>query len=83
MSLAKLIYARAKASAERMKASSLISFVKGKQPSFAGENNGMPYLTIEAIENGTNSSFSSDGVRCGENDVLMVMDGAASGNCYF
>lgn len=53
MSLARLIYARAKVSAEHKKASSLISFTKGKQPSFADENDGMPYLTIGAIENGT------------------------------
>ncbi len=83
MSLARLIYARAKASAERTKASSLISFAKGKQPSFVDQNDGIPYLTIEAIENGTNPFFSSDGVSCEENDVLMVMDGAASGHCYF
>lgn len=83
MSLARLIYARAKVSAEHKKASSLIGFTKGKQPSFADENDGMPYLTIEAIENGTNPAFSSDGISCEENDVLMVMDGAASGHCYF
>ena len=81
MALARLIYKQSKEVSTRVKASTIISFIKGKQPHFT--DNGLTYLTIDTLEGNGEMTFSDSGVKCTEKDILMVMDGAASGRCYF
>lgn len=59
-----------------------IKFVKGKQPKFAPKEDGLPYLVIDDLASNIYTQFSSEGLACDENDVLMVMDGASSGKVF-
>ena len=59
-----------------------LKFIKGKQPKFVSKEDGKPYLIIEDLVSNSHTQFSSDGIVCDENDVLMVMDGASSGKVF-
>lgn len=60
-----------------------IEFIKGKQASFDScESNSKPYLTIDALCSGDISQTATSGIKCSENDLLMVMDGASSGKVF-
>lgn len=39
-------------------------------------------MIIEDLVSNIHTQFSSDGIVCDENDVLMVMDGASSGKVF-
>lgn len=58
-----------------------ISFAKGKKPELLDEKEALPYLSIDALT-GQEPVRSSSGVLCGEDDILMVMDGASSGKVF-
>lgn len=58
-----------------------IRFVKGKKPVLPNGNDSLPYLSIDALT-GQEPVCSSSGLLCGEDDVLMVMDGASSGKVF-
>ncbi len=83
MDFSRLIYSQAKAISPMKSAGEFISFTKGKQADFVNQPTGEPYLTIDVLEGSQEVSYSASGVECGEGDILMVMDGAASGRCYF
>lgn len=59
-----------------------LKFIKGKQPKFASKEDGEPYLIIDDLASNIHTQFSSEGLVCDENDVLMVMDGASSGKVF-
>ena len=59
-----------------------LKFIKGKQPKFASKEDGLPYLVIDDLASNIYTHFSSEGLACDENDVLMVMDGASSGKVF-
>lgn len=59
-----------------------LKFIKGKQPKFASKEDGEPYLIIDDLASNIHTQFSSKGLVCDENDVLMVMDGASSGKVF-
>ena len=59
-----------------------LKFIKGKQPKFASKDDGLPYLIIDDLASNIYTRFSSEGLVCDENDVLMVMDGASSGKVF-
>lgn len=59
-----------------------LKFVKGKQPKFVSKEDGLPYLVIDDLVSNNYTQFSSEGLACDENDVLMVMDGASSGKVF-
>ncbi len=42
----------------------------------------MPYLIIDDLVSGNSTQYSSEGILCNEDDVLMVMDGASSGKVF-
>ncbi|MFA6874104.1 MAG: hypothetical protein WCR16_00600 [Bacilli bacterium] len=60
----------------------LISFVKGKKPELYSMQDGLLYLTIDSLTGNTDTIYSSSGIRCSSDDVLMVMDGASSGKVF-
>ena len=60
----------------------LISFVKGKKPELCSMQDGLLYLTIDSLTGNTDTIYSSSGIRCSSDDVLMVMDGASSGKVF-
>ena len=59
-----------------------LKFIKGKQPKFVSKEEGLPYLVIDDLASNIYTQFSSEGLACDENDVLMVMDGASSGKVF-
>lgn len=59
-----------------------LKFIKGKQPKFVLKEDGKPYLVIDDLASNIHTQFSSEGLVCDENDVLMVMDGASSGKVF-
>ena len=59
-----------------------LKFIKGKQPKFVSKEDGIPYLIIDDLASNIYTQFSSEGLVCDENDVLMVMDGASSGKVF-
>lgn len=59
-----------------------LKFIKGKQPKFVSKEDGLPYLVIDDLASNIYTQFSSEGLACDENDVLMVMDGASSGKVF-
>ena len=59
-----------------------LKFIKGKQPKFASKEDGEPYLIIDDLASNIHTQFSSEGLVCDVNDVLMVMDGASSGKVF-
>lgn len=59
-----------------------LKFIKGKQPKFVSKEDGLPYLVIDDLVSNNYTQFSSEGLACDENDVLMVMDGASSGKVF-
>lgn len=59
-----------------------LKFIKGKQPRFVSKEDGLPYLVIDDLASNIYTEFSSEGLACDENDVLMVMDGASSGKVF-
>jgi len=60
------------------------SFSKGKTPKKDGGGLSLPYLTIDALTGGDVSQVSATGmVVADDGDVLMVMDGAASGTVFY
>ena len=83
MDFSRLIYSQAKAISPMKTAGEFISFTKGKQAVFVNQPTGEPYLTIDVLEGSQEVNYSTSGVESGEGDILMVMDGAASGRCYF
>lgn len=59
-----------------------LKFIKGKQPKFASKEDVLPCLVIDNLASNIYTKFSSEGLVCDENDVLMVMDGASSGKVF-
>ena len=59
-----------------------LKFIKGKQPKFVSKEDGLPYLVIDDLASNIYTQFSSEGLACDENDVLMVMDGSSSGKVF-
>ena len=59
-----------------------LKFIKGKQSKFAPKEDGLPYLVIDDLASNIYTQFSSEGLVCDKNDVLMVMDGASSGKVF-
>ena len=65
---------------------SIIRFIKGKKPLNISKNkkeNYLPYLTIANLNNQENLYASIEKVLIAEKDLLMVMDGASSGDIYY
>ena len=60
--------------------SKFISFEKGRQVTFS--QIGFPYLNIDSLELMPTLFSNEQGLICNEHDILMVMDGASSGNVY-
>ena len=59
-----------------------LTFIKGKKP-LEGLNDQLNYLNIEGMETNIFETKCADNmVVAEENDLLMVMDGANSGNVY-
>lgn len=59
-----------------------LTFIKGKKP-LEGLNDQLNYLNIEGMETNIFETKCADNmVVAEENDLLMVMDGASSGNVY-
>lgn len=64
----------------------IIRFIKGKKPLNISKNqkeNYLPYLTIANLNNQENLYASIEKVLIAEKDLLMVMDGASSGDIYY
>lgn len=71
---------------EFIKLNKVIKFIKGKKPSniSADKKNGyMKYLTIACLNNQEITYANPDKTLLTESDILMVMDGASSGDVYY
>ena len=64
----------------------IIKFIKGKKPLDISEKykeKYLPYLTIANLNNQESLYASCEQVLIAENNLLMVMDGASSGDVYY
>ena len=64
----------------------IIKFIKGKKPINISETNKdkyLSYLTIANLNNQENLYASTENVIIADSDLLMVMDGASSGDVYY
>ena len=64
----------------------IIKFIKGKKPINISEikkDKYLSYLTIANLNNQENLYASTENVIIADNDLLMVMDGASSGDVYY
>lgn len=65
---------------------SIIKFIKGKKPiniSETKKDKYLSYLTIANLNNQENLYACTENVIIADNDLLMVMDGASSGDVYY
>lgn len=78
--ISNIIFQKAVLNGNNITLSNFISFEKGRQVTFS--ETGFPYLNIDSLEL-IPTLFSNDqGIICNDHDILMVMDGASSGNVY-
>lgn len=71
---------------EFIKLNEVIKFIKGKKPSDISiykKDGYMKYLTIACLNNQETTYANSNKMLFTKSDVLMVMDGASSGNVYY
>lgn len=78
--ISNIIFQKAVLNGNNITLSYFISFEKGRQVIFS--ETGFPYLNIDSLELMPTLFSNDQGIICNENDILMVMDGASSGNVY-